>query len=84
MIKNDKVDYVAGVSIIRDLTERKRMEEEKSPDQKLDPKRLAVLRLLPTSIMESLTKEEIYTFLHDDEWPDSLREKLKDYLVDEQ
>jgi hypothetical protein len=59
------------------------MEEEKSSDQKLDPKRLAVLRELPKAIMESLTKEEINAFLHEDDWPDSLRDKLKDYLVDE-
>lgn len=60
------------------------MDEEKSRDQKPDPKRLAVLRDLPRTIMESLTKEEVNAFLHDDEWPDSLREKLKDYLVDEE
>jgi hypothetical protein len=31
-----------------------------------------------------LTKEEVQAFFYDDEWPDSMREKLKDYLVDEQ
>lgn len=60
------------------------MEEEKSLDQKPDPKRLAALRGLPKTIMESLTKEEVHAFLHEDDWPDSLREKLKDYLVDEE
>ena len=51
--------------------------------KKPDPKRLEALRLLPKGIMESLTKEEIYAFLHEDEWPDSLGEKLKDFIVDE-
>jgi len=63
---------------------RKMMEEEKSLDQKPDPKRLAALRDLPKAIMASLTKEEVNAFLHEDDWPDSLREKLKDYLVDEE
>jgi hypothetical protein len=63
---------------------RKMMEEEKSQDQKPDPKRLAVLRDLPKTVIESLTREEVNAFLHADDWPDSLREKLKDYLVDEE
>jgi hypothetical protein len=63
---------------------RKMMEEEKSVDQKPDPKRLAVLRDLPKTVIESLTKEEVNAFLHEDDWPDSLREKLKDYLADEE
>lgn len=45
-----------------------------------DPMRLEVLRRLPKEIMEQLNKEEIKAFLYKDEWPDSLREKLKDYL----
>ncbi len=48
---------------------------------KPDPERVNVLRNLPTEITEQLTKEEINAFLFDEEWPDSLREKLKDYLV---
>ena len=32
-------------------------------------------------LIEDLTKEEVEAFLHDDLWPDSLREKLKDFLV---
>jgi hypothetical protein len=63
---------------------RKTMDEEKSRDQKPDPKRLAVLRDLPKTVIESLTKEEVNAFLHADDWPDSLHEKLKDYLADEE
>ena len=59
------------------------MEGEKSQEQKPDPKRLAALRSLPKEIITSFTKEEVKSFLYEDVWPDSLREKLKDYIVDE-
>ena len=59
------------------------MEGEKSQEQKRDPNRLAALRSLPKEIIASLTKEEVKSFLYEDVWPDSLREKLKDYIVDE-
>ncbi len=48
----------------------------------IDAERLEVLRRLPKSIVEKLTKEEIRAFLSKNEWPDSLKEKLKDYLED--
>jgi hypothetical protein len=48
-----------------------------------DPARLEALRNLPKEVMQSLTKEEIHAFLFSDEWPDSLEEKLKNYVVDE-
>jgi len=44
--------------------------------------RLEALRRMPKEILETLTQEEIKIFLYQDDWPDSLREKLKDYLVD--
>jgi hypothetical protein len=50
--------------------------------KKPDPARVEALRNLPKEIMQSLTKEEVQVFLFDNEWPDSLREKLKDYIVD--
>jgi hypothetical protein len=50
--------------------------EQKKPD----PMRLEALKSLPKEVMQSLTKEEINAFLHSDEWPDSLKEKLKDFL----
>jgi hypothetical protein len=43
---------------------------------------MEALRELPAEIMRSLTKEEINAFLHEDVWPDSLQEKLRDYMVD--
>lgn len=45
-----------------------------------DPQRVAVLRSLPHDIMTQLTREEVKAFLYEDTWPNSLREKLKDYL----
>jgi len=59
------------------------MEGKRSQEQKPDPKRLAALRSLPKEIIETLTKEEVKAFLREDVWPDSLGEKLKDFIVDE-
>jgi len=50
---------------------------------KIDPAKMQVLRSLPLEIKQKLTKEEVDAFLHDEVWPDSLKEKLQDYLVDE-
>jgi hypothetical protein len=50
---------------------------------KIDPAKMQVLRSLPVEIKQSLTRQEVDAFLHDEVWPDSLREKLKDFLVDE-
>ncbi len=47
------------------------------------PGRMEALRELPGDILRSLTKTEIRAFLFQDEWPDSLAEKLKDYLVED-
>lgn len=43
---------------------------------------MQALRNLPLDIKQSLTKEEADAFLYEEAWPDSLIEKLKDYLVD--
>jgi hypothetical protein len=51
--------------------------------RKPDPKKMAALRSLPIEIKQQLTKEEADAFLYDEVWPDSLHDKLKDYLVDE-
>lgn len=59
------------------------MEEEKSSSKRPDPSKLAALKSLPIEIVDSFTKEELNAFLYEDVWPDSLREKLKDYIVDE-
>jgi hypothetical protein len=58
--------------------------ENKREAKKVDPVRLQALRNLPAEVVKSLTKEEMNSFLFKDEWPDSLQEKLKNYLVDEE
>ena len=41
---------------------------------------MEVLRELPAEIMKRFTKEEVRAFLFKEVWPESLAEKLKDYL----
>jgi hypothetical protein len=60
------------------------MNEKRNRKPDVDTKRLEAFRNLPADIVKLLTREEVKAFLYDEEWPGSLREKLKDYLVDEQ
>jgi len=48
--------------------------------EKPDPQRMAVLRSLPLEIKQQITGEEARAFLYNEELPESLLEKLKDYL----
>ena len=57
--------------------------EKKCSVRKADPQRVEALKSLPAELKKSLTIEEVNAFLFDEEWPDSLQEKLKDYMVDE-
>ena len=58
------------------------VEEKTKGARKPDPDRLTALRQLPTDITRSLSKEETDAFLFDDVLPDSLQEKLKEFLVE--
>jgi hypothetical protein len=60
------------------------MNEKKNGKRDVNTKRLEAFRNLPADIVKLLTREEVKAFLYEEEWPGSLREKLKDYLVDEQ
>ena len=51
-------------------------------NEKPDPERMAILRSLPQEIKEQITGEEAQAFLYREELPDTLLEKLKDYLED--
>ncbi len=51
-------------------------------NEKPDPQRMAVLRALPLEIKQQITGEEAQAFLYNEELPESLLEKLKDYLED--
>ena len=44
---------------------------------------MEALRDLPADILRSLTKNEIKAFLFQEEWPDSLAQKLKDYIIED-
>jgi hypothetical protein len=50
---------------------------------KPNPERMAILRSLPIEIKQQITGEEAHAFLYDTTMPDSLLEKLKDYLIPE-
>ena len=50
--------------------------------EKSDPQRMAVLRSLPLEIKQQITGEEAQAFLYNEELPETLLEKLKDYLED--
>ena len=51
--------------------------------EKPDPERMAVLRALPVEVKQQISGEEAQAFLYNEEFPDSLMEKLKDYLTPE-
>ena len=59
------------------------MDDKMSQSKKPAPERLEAMRNLPKKVMDSLTKEEVAAFLHDEVWPDSLKQKLKGYMVEE-
>ena len=48
---------------------------------KVDPERMAVLRSLPVEIKETITGEEARAFLYKEPLPETLVEKLKDFIV---
>jgi len=56
------------------------MSENKTSKRKPDPQKMAVLRSLPVEIKQSLTGEEVNCFLYEENCPESLWEKLKDYV----
>ena len=57
-------------------------ETDKQTKRKPDPQRMALLRSLPIEIKQQITGEEADAIMYDKELPDTLLEKLKDYLVD--
>lgn len=51
---------------------------------KPDPQRVAILRSLPIEVKEQITGEEAEAFMFNRDLPDSLLEKLKEYLVEDE
>ncbi|MFH7321167.1 hypothetical protein ACHHRT_11235 [Desulfurivibrio sp. D14AmB] len=60
------------------------MVEQESHRKKPNPQKVAILRALPLEIKQQITGEEASAFIHDEELPDSMLAKLKDYLTDEE
>ena len=50
--------------------------------EKPNPQRMAVLRSLPLKIKQQISGEEAQAFLYNEELPENLLKKLKDYLED--
>lgn len=48
------------------------------------PERVALLRSLPLEVKEQISGEEARAFMYEEDFPESLYEKLKDYLVEEE
>jgi hypothetical protein len=59
------------------------MEKKDSLPGRPDPARLELVKNLPKEVLQSLNKEEVKALLSEDEWPESLQEKLRAYLVDQ-
>lgn len=51
--------------------------------KKIDKERQMAYDSLPPSVREGLTEEEKELFLHAGEWPDTLFEKLAEFIVKE-
>ena len=49
-----------------------------------DPQRVAFLRTLPQEVKEQITGEEADAFIFGGDIPESLYEKIKDFLQDEE
>lgn len=52
----------------------------KKTQKKPDSERSAALKSLPPSIRHTLSDEDIETFLYQEVWPESLCEKLEDFI----
>jgi hypothetical protein len=52
-------------------------------EKKIDKERQMSYDSLPPGIKENLTEEEKHAFLYEKTWPDSLFEKLDEFIVKE-
>ncbi|MBP8815347.1 MAG: hypothetical protein GX835_05240 [Desulfobulbaceae bacterium] len=53
-----------------------------SEKRKPDPARVAILRSLPAEVKATITGEEADQFIYTDALPESLYEKIRDFLVE--
>ena len=61
------------------MKDKKKMDDKK----KINKERLIAYESLPPSVKESLTQEEKQLFLNAEEWPESLFEKLEEFIIKE-
>lgn len=54
-----------------------------SENRKPDPERVAFLRSLPLEVKETITGEEAETFMFEAEIPESLFEKIKNFIKED-
>lgn len=54
---------------------------KKKESKKNDKEREMALKSLPPSIRNTLTEEEVELFLNAEEWPESLFEKLSEFIT---
>ena len=52
--------------------------------KKTDSQRAMALKALPPHIREQLTEEEVELFLNGGEWPESMFEKLSEFIIPEE
>jgi len=52
-------------------------------EKKIDAERQVAFDSLPPNIRENMTEEEKQIFLHAEEWPETLFEKLDEFIVKE-
>jgi len=50
-------------------------------EKKIDKERQLSFDSLPPSIRETMTEEEKQLFLYADEWPESLFDKLEEFII---
>jgi len=55
--------------------------KEKNKKKKADPERRQAFESLPPIIKQRLTDEEVQLFLYAEEWPDTLFDKLKEFIT---
>jgi hypothetical protein len=55
--------------------------KNKKQVRKIDPEREMAFKALPLQVKALLTEEEKELFLYGEEWPETLFEKMKEFIV---
>ena len=57
-------------------------ENKKKMLEELSQERLALFRILPIEVVQKFSKEEMMAFLKGEDLPESMEEKLSEYLME--